>query len=45
MQLSASMDVVAIVLTLLIIVVGYIVSSYRQYKLLNKDRPQFSPAS
>lgn len=36
MTLSASMDVVAIVLTLLIIVVGYVVSSYQQYNMLKK---------
>jgi hypothetical protein len=36
MELSASMDVVAIVLTLLIVVVGYAVSCHYQYKLLTK---------
>lgn len=36
MQLSASLDVVAIVLVLLIVVTGYIVSSYRQYNLLKR---------
>ena len=36
MQLAASLDVVGIVIALLIIVTGYIVSSYRQYKLLKR---------
>ena len=34
MELSASLDVVGIVLSLLIIVTGYMVSSYKQYRLL-----------
>jgi len=36
MQLSASFDVVGIILSLLIILIGYIVSSYKQYALLKK---------
>ena len=35
-QLSASLDVVGIVLTLLIIVIGYVISSHQQYKLLKR---------